>query len=206
MTTPSIDTVVFDLGGVLIDWNPEYVFEEIFPDPEQRKWFFDNICTHEWNTMQDAGRSLDEATRELVEEYPAYTREIKAYYGRWEEMLGGQIHASVRILEALREKGEVRLLALTNWSSETFPVAHERYDFLKWFEGIVVSGIERTVKPRPEIYRILLSRYAVDASRAVFIDDSSDNVQGAREVGMHAIHFRSADQLSEKLNAMGVRT
>ncbi len=200
-----INTIIFDLGGVLIDWNPEYVFRELIPDPERRRFFFENICTHEWNIEQDAGRPLTEATEQLVNEYPEWEPEIRAYYGRWEEMLGGPIHETVELLRELRDREEHRLLALTNWSGETFPVALSRYDFLHWFEGIVVSGDEKTRKPFADIYEILLDRYEVNPSQAVFIDDSLKNVEGAEAVGINGIHFQSTAQLKETLREWGVQ-
>jgi 2-haloacid dehalogenase len=200
-----INTIIFDLGGVLIDWNPEYVFRELIPDPERRRFFFENICTHEWNIEQDAGRPLAEATEQLVNEYPEWESEIRAYYGRWEEMLGGPIHETVDLLRELRDREEHRLLALTNWSGETFPVALSRYDFLQWFEGIVVSGDEKTRKPFSDIYEILLDRYEVSPSQAVFIDDSLKNVEGAEAVGINGIHFQSTAQLKESLREWGVQ-
>lgn len=200
-----INTIIFDLGGVLIDWNPEYVFRELIPDPERRRFFFENICTHEWNIEQDAGRPLAEATEQLVNEYPEWESEIRAYYGRWEEMLGGPIHETVELLRELRDREEHRLLALTNWSGETFPVALSRYDFLHWFEGIVVSGDEKTRKPFSDIYEILLDRYEVSPSQAVFIDDSLKNVEGAEAVGIKGIHFQSTAQLKESLREWGVQ-
>lgn len=200
-----INTIIFDLGGVLIDWNPEYVFREVIPDPERRRFFFENICTHEWNIEQDAGRPLAEATEQLVNEYPEWESEIRAYYGRWEEMLGGPIHETVDLLRELRDREEHRLLALTNWSGETFPVALSRYDFLHWFEGIVVSGDEKTRKPFADIYEILLDRYEVNPSQAIFIDDSLKNVEGAEAVGINGIHFQSTAQLKEILREWGVQ-
>ena len=194
-----IDTVVFDLGGVLIDWNPDYVFREIYPDPKERQWFFDNICTHEWNLQQDAGRSLQEATSEKIAEFPEYKLQIEAFYGRWEEMLGEQIDGTVQLLTELKDSGQVRLFALTNWSHETFPVAIDKFDFLQWFEGIVISGVEKTIKPLREIYQILLSRYSIDGKSALFIDDNKDNVQGSIEAGMHAVHFTSPEGLRDDL-------
>ncbi len=199
-----ITTIVFDLGGVLIDWNPEYVFREVIPDPERRRYFFDNICTHDWNIEQDAGRSLSDATTLLVNQWPDWEPEVRAYYDRWEEMLGGPLEETVELLRELRDLGTHRLLALTNWSAETFPVALERYDFLHWFEGIVVSGTERTRKPFADIYQLLLERYGVPAEEAVFIDDSLKNVEGAEAVGMQGIQFKDADQLREALRAYGV--
>ena len=200
-----INTIIFDLGGVLIDWNPEYVFREVIPDPERRRYFFENICTHDWNVEQDAGRPLAEATELLVNEYPEWEPEIRAYYGRWEEMLGGPIHETVDLLRELRENEAHRLLALTNWSGETFPVALSKYDFLHWFEGIVVSGDEKTRKPFAEIYEILLDRYDVNPEQAVFIDDSLKNVEGAEAVGINGIHFQGTAQLRETLQEWGVR-
>lgn len=199
-----IKTIIWDLGGVLIDWNPDYVFKHIYPDPAERKWFFDNICTHAWNLEQDRGRSLQEATEEKVAEWPDYEMPIRAFYGRWEEMLGGPIHDSVGILRSLKSKNGLRLLALTNWSHETFPVALERYDFLQWFEGIVVSGQEGVIKPEREIYELLLRRYAVDPETAVFIDDNKGNVEASENLGMRGVHFRSSEELKERLGGMGV--
>lgn len=192
-------TIIFDLGGVLIDWNPEYVFREVIPDPERRRYFFENICTHDWNVEQDAGRPIAVATELLVSEYPEWEPEIRAFYGRWVEMLGGPIPETVELLRELRDGGEHRLLALTNWSGETFPIALDRYDFLHWFEGIVVSGDEKTRKPFPDIYQILLERYAVNPSEAVFIDDALKNIQGAEAMGIQGIHFQNAAQLRQRL-------
>lgn len=202
----NINTIIFDLGGVLIDWNPDYVYRDIYPDPEERKWFFDHVCTHEWNLRQDAGRSLQEATEEKVAEWPAYEHQIRAFYGRWVEMLGGPIAESVELLRALKSQDHLRLYALTNWSHETFPVALERYDFLHWFEGIVVSGEEKVIKPHKEIFEILLNRYAVPASNALFIDDNLTNVAGAHAVGIHGVHFSTPQQLIIDLSAIGIRT
>lgn len=199
-----LDTIIFDLGGVLIDWNPEYVYRQIFDKEEDMQFFFENICTAEWNLQQDAGRPLQEATQLLIAQHPEFATEIEAYYGRWEEMLGGPLVESIAILEHLKQANSHRLYALTNWSQETFPVAMERFGFLRWFEGIVVSGQEKTMKPKPKIYEILLHRYAVQAEKAVFIDDNLNNVKGAQAVGLQAIHFESPSQLREALRQMGV--
>lgn len=201
---PKISTLIFDLGGVLIDWNPEYVFKQVIPDEERRAYFFQHICTHDWNVEQDAGRPLAEATALLVDQFPDWEPEIRAYYGRWEEMLGGPIHDTVDLLRELRDAGQHRLLALTNWSAETFPVALARYEFLHWFEGIVVSGDERTRKPFADIYQILLDRYTVNPEEAVFIDDSHKNVMGAEALRINGIHFQSPAQLRETLRELAV--
>ncbi len=195
----AIDTVIFDLGGVLIDWNPDYVFDRFFDDAAQQQHFYRYICTAEWNEEQDAGRSLQEATDMLVAQHPEWEAAIRAYYGRWEEMLGGPIAETVAILRQLRAAGRHRLYALTNWSAETFPVALDRYDFLHWFEGIVVSGAEKTRKPFPEFYEILFRRYGVDPARALFIDDNARNVEAGGRLGLHTVHFRTAAELSAAL-------
>ena len=153
----------------------------------------------EWNENQDAGRSLQEATEELVAKYPEYEKEVRAYYDRWEEMLGGPIPETVEILRSLKETKKYKMYALTNWSAETFPVALQRYDFLHWFDGIVMSGEERTRKPFPEIYQVLLDRFKVNSSEAVFIDDSLRNIKGAEAIGIAGIHFQSPQQLLQDL-------
>jgi 2-haloacid dehalogenase len=194
-----ITTVIFDLGGVLIDWNPRYVYRRIFDTEDKIDWFFENICTDEWNENQDAGRLLQEATEELVAKYPEYEMEVRAYYDRWEEMLGGPIPETVEILRSLKETKKYKIYALTNWSAETFPVALQRYDFLQWFDGIVMSGEERTRKPFPEIYQVLLDRFTINSSEAVFIDDNLRNIKGAEAVGIAGIHFQSPRQLLQDL-------
>lgn len=198
----SSQTIIFDLGGVLIDWNPEYVFRTVIPDEEKRAFFFANICTSEWNVEQDAGRSLADGTELLVSQWPDWEAEIRAFYGRWEEMLGGPIQETVELFQELRDAGAHRLLALTNWSAETFPVALERYEFLHWFEGIVVSGVEKTRKPFADIYQILLDRYTVKPEEAVFIDDSLKNVEGAASLGIKGIHFQGASTLRNTLKQL----
>ena len=199
-----ITTIIFDLGGVLIDWNPRYVYRQIFDTEEKIDWFFENICTNEWNENQDAGRSLKEATEELVAIHPEHENEIRAYYDRWEEMLGGPIHETVEILRSLKETKKYKMYALTNWSAETFPVALQRYDFLQWFDGIVMSGEEKTRKPFPEIYQLLLNRFNINPQEVIFIDDSLRNIKGAEAVGIDGIHFQSPQQLSEELKQRNI--
>ena len=199
-----INTIIFDLGGVLIDWNPNYVFDKVFDDKEKKKYFFENICTADWNEKQDAGRSLKEATEELVTRHPQWEEPIRAYYGRWEEMLGGPIEESVELFRQLKQKGKYKLYALTNWSSETFPKALELYDFLHWFDGRVVSGEEKMRKPFPEFYKVILDRYDLSPSQTLFIDDNLRNINAAEEIGLHIIHYRSPSQLNQDLKKMGV--
>ncbi|WP_121353791.1 HAD family hydrolase [Flavisolibacter nicotianae] len=196
-----VNTLIFDLGGVLIDWNPAYVFDKLIDDEEKRRHFFRHICTSEWNEEQDAGRSLKEATQLLVDQHPEWQNEIEAYYGRWEEMLGGPIPETVEIFRELKESGRYKLYALTNWSAELFPVALRKYDFLHWFDGRLVSGEEKTRKPFPEIYQRILDRFAINREEAVFIDDNLRNAEAAQAFGIPTIRFQSPAQLREELKA-----
>jgi len=200
----NINTVIFDLGGVLISWDPKRLYRKIFEEEEKMDWFLENVCDMPWNEEQDAGRSLAEATVTKIQEYPEYAEYIKAYYSRWEEMLGGPIEETVEVLAALSKNPSIRLLALTNWSAETFPIAIERYDFLGLFEGIVVSGVEKTRKPFADIYHLLLDRYNVIPSEAIFIDDNERNVQAAKGLGIGGIHFKTAQSLKSELNQRGI--
>ncbi|QRP65114.1 HAD family phosphatase [Rhodanobacter sp. FDAARGOS 1247] len=197
------DTVIFDLGGVLIDWNPRYLYRHLFDDESSMEQFLAEVCDGQWNEQQDAGRSWDEAIRLRSAEFPEHAALIAAYRTRWDEMLRGPMHDSVAILEELRARG-VRLYALTNWSQETFPLAFERYPFLRAFEGIVVSGQERMIKPDPAIFQLLLNRYGIDPGRAVYVDDAPRNVDAAAKLGMHALQFRDAAVLRGELLALGL--
>lgn len=199
-----INTVIFDLGGVLIDWNPRYVYRTIFKTEEEIDWFFENVATHDWNENQDAGYPIAKATEELVAQHPEWEKEIKAYYGRWTEMLGGPIHETVELFRKMKEIPGLKTYALTNWSSETFHIALERYDFLHWFDGRVVSGEERTRKPFPDFYQRLLDRYNVDPSQALFIDDNLRNVKAAEELGIKGIQFTTPGKLAEQLKELGM--
>jgi 2-haloacid dehalogenase len=195
----NIKAIVFDLGGVLIDWNPSYVFDKMFDNEAQKKHFFENICTNDWNEKQDAGRPLSEATAELVSKHPEWKEYIEAYYGRWEEMLGGPIQDTVEIFRELKAQNRYELYALTNWSAELFPIALERYDFLHWFDGRVVSGEEKTRKPFPEFYQLLLDRFKLKPKETLFIDDNLRNVKAAESLGMKSIHFKNAQDLRAQL-------
>jgi 2-haloacid dehalogenase len=195
-----INTIIFDLGGVLIDWNPRYVYRTIFKTEKEIDWFFENICTADWNEQQDAGYPIVRATEELVKKHPDWEKEIRAYYGRWVEMLGGPIYETVEIFRRLKQSPDLKFYALTNWSAETFPLALERFDFLHWFDGRVVSGEEGIRKPFPEFYQLLLNRYNVNPANAIFIDDSLRNVRGGEAVGVTGIHFNNPGQLKEELS------
>ena len=198
------DTIIFDLGAVLIDWNPRHLYRKIFKTEEEISWFLENICTSEWNDEQDAGRSFEEATEALVAKHPEWEIPIRAWYDRWTETIPGPIHETVEILKTIKEANEYRLYALTNWSAQTFPWALSNFEFLHWFEGIVVSGIEKVRKPHPEFYQILFDRYAVVPGNSLFIDDNIKNIQAGNTIGLTTIHFKSPAQLRAELIQLGV--
>ncbi len=205
MPDKRIDNVIFDLGGVLVDWDPKYLYSKVFNNDEKRiNSFLTEVCTPEWNIEQDAGRSLAEATQLLVEKFPEQEDYIRLFYDRWEEMIRGEVRGTVTLLEKLKKVNAHNLYALTNWSAETFPVALERFDFLGFFQGIVVSGEEKTRKPFRRIYEILFDRYEVDPRSSIFIDDSLPNVETAIELGMTGIHFRHPEQLAADLRALDI--
>lgn len=199
-----IDTIIFDLGGVLIDWNPRYLYRKILKDEKEMDWFLNNICTPAWNDEQDGGRSFEEATNDLVNKFPEWEHAIRAWYGRWQETIKGPVDGTVTILRNLKESDQYRLYALTNWSAETFPWALDNFEFLHWFEGIVVSGIEKSRKPFPEIYKLLFNRYNVDPSSALFIDDNKANIAAAKTLGLNTILFQSPEQLKADLINMKI--
>lgn len=202
----NFDTIIFDLGAVLIDWNPRHLYRKIFKTEEEISWFLENICTSEWNDEQDAGRSFEEATEVLVAKHPEWEEPVRAWYGRWRETIQGPIHETVDILKTIKESNGYRLYALTNWSAETFPWALNTFEFLHWFEGIVVSGVEKIKKPQPEFYQILFDRYNVNPRNSVFIDDNEKNIETGKTIGLTTIHFKSPTQLYAELNQLGILT
>jgi 2-haloacid dehalogenase len=195
---------VFDLGGVLIDWNPRYLYRKLFRgDEDAMEYFLANVCTSNWNSQQDAGRSLTEACAVLTSKYPQHSKMIDAWRERYDEMLGGPIQGTVMLLAELRSAG-VPIYALSNWSAETFPAAWKRFDFLRWFKGILLSGEVRLLKPDPRIYRHFCEAHAVDPAEAIYIDDLKPNVEGAVAVGMHGIHFTDPPALRRELTGIGL--
>lgn len=193
------DTIIFDLGAVLIDWNPRYVYKNMFVTEDAMEYFLSEICTSQWNEQQDAGRLFADATKELIDQYPHYTKEIEVYYGKWVEMLGGPIQPTVELFAKLKASGKFKIVALTNWSAESFPIALGMYDFLHWFDGILVSGSENLKKPDPAIFELLLDRYDIDRSKAIFIDDNPNNYAAATKLGIKSIHFQNSDQCRDEL-------
>lgn len=204
-TMNNINTIIFDLGGVLIDWNPEYVYlKEFEGDRDKMQWFFDNICTMDWNENQDAGYSIYQATQDRIAMFPEYETLIRMYYGRWTEMLGKAKQGTVEILKKLIDHKDYKVVALTNWSHETFPFAKVKFDFLSWFHGIVVSGEEHTRKPFKDIYLTTLNRYNITARNAIFIDDSLRNIKAAEELDINGIHFESSEKLKLQLKTFNI--
>jgi len=199
-----INTIIFDLGAVLIDWNPRHLYRKLFTDEQAIEDFLTNITTSDWNEEQDAGRSLQEGTNLLIQQYPQHEDNIRAFYGRWDEMLGDAIEGTVELLKQLKQSGKYKVYALTNWSAETFPIAVERYHFLNWFDGIVVSGTEKMRKPAPAFYQLLLDRYQVKAKNALFIDDNLRNILAAEKMGIKSILFTSPQQLKRELSIIKV--
>jgi 2-haloacid dehalogenase len=199
-----INTIIFDLGGVLIDWNPRYLYSKMFADEAAMDHFLNHICTSDWNEEQDAGRSLTEATRILIDAHPDKKENIAAFYDRWDEMLGGPIEGNVELFKQLKQNGALKIYALTNWSAETFPVALKRFDFLHWFDGIVVSGTEKMRKPTAAFYELLLNRYGVQAQNTLFIDDNLRNIQAAAALGLQVVHFITPEQLKQDLQQWGL--
>jgi 2-haloacid dehalogenase len=197
---PRINTIIFDLGGVLIDWNPRYVFDDDYFDTiEKRDYFLKNICTDAWNENQDAGYPIAKATEERIAMFPEWEKAIRDYYGRWTKMLHGPINETVDIFRMLKRNSGLKIYALTNWSIETFPVALERFDFLLWFDGRVVSGEEKTRKPFPEFYQLLLDRYRVKPGEALLIDDNPRNLKAGESLGIRGIQFTNAEDLKKQL-------
>jgi 2-haloacid dehalogenase len=195
--------IIFDIGGVLVDWNPRYLYRKLLANEAAVERFLAEICTPEWNVKQDSGRSLAEAVDELSAKYPDDAELIRAYYLRWEEMLGGAIEGTVDILRELKQAGYT-MAALSNWSAETFPVAQHRFEFLNWFDAVVVSGEVKLIKPDPRIFKLLLAKLQRRAEDCVFIDDATANVTVARQLGFRTIHFHSPAHLRKELRQMGI--
>ena len=193
-----IRNIIFDFGAVLVDWDPHHLYVPYFGDAAKAEWFLTEICPYEWNTQADGGRPLAEITAERVALFPEWEKEIRMYYGRWTEMMGGQIPGMEELVRDCKAHG-FGVWGLTNWSRETFPLVRDRYPVFGLLDGIVVSGEEMTMKPRPEMYRILLDRYGLKAEECVFIDDNPRNAEGAEAVGIRGIVFHDAAQLRADL-------
>jgi len=198
-----IKNIIFDFGGVLMDWNPIYLFQDVFQDEQRLQYFLDHVCNFEWNHQQDAGRSFSEATRELIGRYPEYEKEINLFHSNWIDMIGGHIEQNSRLIKPL--KPDYRLFGLTNWSAETFPLVYDEYPFFADLEGIVVSGVEKIAKPDKRLYEILLNRYSLNANESLFIDDNADNIEAAKALGFITIHLPEGINLYDELHKLGIK-
>ncbi|NND32258.1 MAG: HAD family phosphatase [Saprospiraceae bacterium] len=195
-----LKNIVFDLGGVLIDWNPRYLFTEVFENKDELDYFLTEICSSDWNEEQDGGRSLADGTEALIKRFPEYEGQIRLFYQEWHKMLGGEITANVDIFRNLVDHHQYGLFALTNWSAETFPIALERYAFLQDFAGILVSGVEGKRKPFREFYELMLDRYDIQPEETLFIDDNKRNVLAAEKIGLRTIHLPPGADLGKALS------
>jgi 2-haloacid dehalogenase len=202
---PSISAVIFDLGGVLLDWNPRYLYRKMFDDEAAMERFLGEVCTMEWHEANDRGVPFEVTCAQLASEHPEHAEPIWAWGTRTEEMVGGPIEATVEILRELTQDGSgVRVFALTNMEAHTYPLRRDRYEFLRWFEGTVVSSAEGMVKPDPRIFQVLLERYGLQAGSTLMIDDSARNIEAARALGMPTVLFSSPQALRAELVAAGV--
>jgi 2-haloacid dehalogenase len=198
-----IEAVVFDLGGVLIDWDPRYLYRSLFEDERSMEAFLSTVTTPEWNERQDLGRTFAEGIAELVEAFPQHADLIAAYDTRWEEMLAGEVDGATDLLAELFDAG-VPLYALTNWSAETFPIARRRFPWVGRFQGVIVSGEEGIGKPDPRIYRLVLSRFGLRAERTLFVDDREVNLTAAERCGLRTAPFTNIDRLRADLVVEGL--
>ena len=199
----SVEAVVFDVGGVLIDWNPRHLYRKIFEAEAEMERFLAEVCTHAWNEQADAGRPTAEITAELCAQHPDKQELIESYYGRFPEMIMGALEDTVSLLEQLHRR-ELPLYVLSNFSAETFPVARRRFDFFERFAGLVISGEEGMKKPDPRIYDIVIQRFGLQPAQTLFIDDRADNTQAAIDAGWQAVRFVSPSKLEGDLRALGL--
>ncbi len=198
-----LKNVVFDFGQVLIEWNPRALYRQLFTNEQEMEYFLSTVCSSEWNMQMDGGKPFAQGCAERIQLFPQYAQQINAYYTRWGEMMGGAIEGSVKILHELKQR-KYPVYALSNWSTETFPLAQKRFDFLKLFDGIVISGAEKCVKPEPKIYQILLDRYHLQAQECIFTDDKPANIEGAKALGFDTVLFTSPEALRAELQQRGI--
>ena len=201
----TIKNVVFDFGGVLIDWNPRYFYSSVFNDDEKMEYFIQNIVTSTWNAQMDKGRTFEECINELCGQHPEYKDQISLYRKGWKKMISGEIESGVNLLKKIQATGKFKIYGLTNWSAETFPYAYNTFKFLQSFEGIVVSGEEKMIKPEKGIYLTLLERYNLVPEETFFMDDNVRNVETALSRGIHALQFTgSKENIQQICKTLGI--
>lgn len=201
--TTEIKHIVFDIGKVLIHYDPNIPYSRLIPDENERKWFFDNICTHDWNIEQDRGRTWQEAEALLIKRYPEHEANIRAFRQNWEEMVSHSYDGTVAILRNLIDQG-FDVTMLTNFASDTFRRAQEIYPFLTWARGVTVSGDVKLIKPDVAIYQLHANTFGLEPSASLFIDDSAPNVAAAKAAGWHSVLFTSAEKLRDDLEDLGI--
>ena len=201
MSAPAV--VVFDLGGVLIDWDRRHLYRKLFDSEDEMEEFLASVCTMEWNDQLDRGRPFADAVAELAAEHPHHADRIEAYHSRWIEMVAGVMDDTVAIVDELRGRG-VPLYALSNWSEETFRLVRHEFLFLDWFDGVLLSSEIGITKPDRRIFDELVRRYGLDPATTLFIDDNPPNVEGAIAAGLQAVRFETATTLREDLTRLGV--
>lgn len=200
----TIRHIVFDIGKVLIHYDPELPYRRIIPDAERRTWFLANVCTSDWNLEQDRGRPWDEAEAELIAAHPDWETEIRAFRAHWHEMVPHAYDGTVAVLLGLIEEGR-DITFLTNFAADTFVEAQELYPFLKAGRGVTVSGRVRVIKPDPAIYDLHTRTFDLDPEATLFIDDNADNVDAARAFGWNAVRFKDAEALQADLQRFDLR-
>lgn len=196
-----IKNVIFDFGGVLLDWNPHYLYDPYFGGEEKAEWFLTNICTYPWNAQHDAGKLVAEGTTELIAQYPEWEKEIRMYYGEFEKMIGGQVAGMEEYIKDLKRRG-LHIFGLSNWSFETFAMIRSKYPILDLIDKRVISGEENVMKPNAEIYQIALQRFNIKPEECVFIDDNVNNINGGEAVGIQGIIFKDAEHLKVDLERL----
>ena len=201
--SPPITAVVFDLGNVLVQWDPRFLYRQLLDTDDEVEAFLAEVCTPEWNEAQDRGRPWAEGIAEAVDRHPEHEALIRAFHDRWDEMCPGLVEGTPELVAELADAG-IPLYALSNWSLETFERVRHRFHFLDRFDGLVISAAERLVKPDPAIFELLLERYALSAERTVFIDDSPRNVEAAASLGFVSLPFTGAPRLRRDLAALGL--
>ena len=205
MLSGKINAVVFDLGGVLIDWNPRHLYRRLFADPGEMEDFLARVCTADWHRQHDLGADIRQSCEQLARQHAHYRDMIMAWADRGEEMAAGQFDQTVNVLRTLKAGG-LRCYALSNMEREVFAIRSARFPFMKWFDGQVISGFEGVAKPDSRIFEVLLARYGLDPEATVFVDDSKQNVEAARDLGFNVVHYTSADQLKRELRAIGLQS
>jgi len=197
-----IKNIIFDFGGVLLDWDPKNLFKHHFDTKEDLDFFLNSVCNYDWNLKQDAGRTFQDGINELIPQFPQYKKQIELYFSHWIETITGEIKENTKLIELLEPN--YQLYGLTNWSAETFPLVYTTYPFFKKLKGIVVSGEEKMIKPNPNFYTILLERYSLLPQESLFIDDNEENIIAASNLGLHTIHLSKNTILEEELKKMNI--